>query len=324
MAAESKSERPREKWREWLLLDADRTLVAGVTAFALFAFVASVSLSGLAPFVERQPVFYVYGGLLSGNLTVITVVVSISQLLLSRQLNTPSELRSQMEGVIDYRKDVEDAAGRVAPVEPLGFLRLLVENTRKRSQELGGLTIAETNDEVYAEVDAAVSRVTRQVDTVDGLLQESDASTFHVLSATLTTNYARDINHLRRIKSEYEESVPAHVEESIDLLIDRLQQIDVARQYFKSVYLEQQLAELSRMLFYAGLPSVAVVAVSLLLFTAAGGTSVSPPYERLLIPATVTVGLVPLSVLFAYILRIATVTQRTAATVPFTTPEQER
>lgn len=201
----------------------------------------------------------------------------------------------------------------------MGFLRLVVENTRKTAQELGGLT----DDEVYAEVDAAVSEVTQQVDRADELLQASDASTFRVLSATLTTNYARDINRLRRIKSEYGESLPPHVGESIDLLIDHLREIDIARQYFKSIYLEQQLAELSRLLFYVGLPSVAVVAASLFFFTAPIGVSAPPPYHTVLLPATVTAGLAPISVLFAYVLCIATVTQRTAATVPFTTPEQE-
>ncbi|MFC6825799.1 hypothetical protein [Halopelagius fulvigenes] len=324
MSSKEESWASKGKWREWFLLDGSRAVVAGITALALFVFVTSLSLSGLSLFVSKQPIYYVYGGLISGNLTVITVVVSISQLLLSRELGTPDELESQMEGVIDYRTDVEDAAGRIAPVEPLGFLRLVVENTRKAAQELGGLSIAETNDEVYGEVDAAVSRVTEQLDRTDRLLQKSDASTFHVLSATLTTNYARDINRLRRIKSRHDDSLPGHVKEAIDRLIDELQRIDVARQYFKSIYLQQQLAELSRRLFYVGLPAVAGVASGLFLFTASSGASVPSFVVPLLVPAVVTVGLAPLSVLFAYILRIATVTKRTAATIPFTTPEQEQ
>ncbi len=37
-----------------------------------------------------------------------------------------------------------------------------------------------------------------------------------------------------------------------------------------------------------------------------------------------TIGLVPLSIFCSFILRTATVTRRTAATLPFTSPEQER
>ena len=41
-------------------------------------------------------------------------------------------------------------------------------------------------------------------------------------------------------------------------------------------------------------------------------------------PLIITIGLLPISLLFAFILRIATVSQRTAATLPFTTPRQEK
>ena len=41
------------------------------------------------------------------------------------------------------------------------------------------------------------------------------------------------------------------------------------------------------------------------------------------LPVLVLVGLVPLAILFAFVLRIAVVTQRTTAITPFTTPERE-
>ena len=41
------------------------------------------------------------------------------------------------------------------------------------------------------------------------------------------------------------------------------------------------------------------------------------------LPMLVLVGLVPLAILFAFVLRIAVVTRRTTAITPFTTPEQE-
>ena len=42
------------------------------------------------------------------------------------------------------------------------------------------------------------------------------------------------------------------------------------------------------------------------------------------LPVSLVVGLLPLVLLFSFILRIATVSERTAATIPFTTPEQEK
>ncbi|WP_327050629.1 hypothetical protein [Halomicrococcus gelatinilyticus] len=43
-----------------------------------------------------------------------------------------------------------------------------------------------------------------------------------------------------------------------------------------------------------------------------------------LLPVALTVGLLPLVILFSFIVRIATVTERTVATIPFTTPEPEQ
>lgn len=310
--------------REWVLLYGSRGIVAALTAGGVFVALSALVLSPLSPLQNLQSLYYVFSGLLSGNLTIITVVVSINQLLLSREFNTPSQLRSQMEGVIEYRQDVEDDAGQVAPVEPLGFLELLYENTRHEAQRLGGLSITVANADVDEEIDEVVEDVTDHVDRVDALLDESDSSTFHVLSTTLTTNYARDINRLRRIKWRHGDELSDHVDAAIDDLIDQLQHIDIARQYFKAIYLQNELASLSRLLFYAGLPSVATLVGALFLFTAGSGASISPPVLQFVIPAAVTVGLLPLAVLFSFILRTATVAKRTSATLPFTVPAQEK
>lgn len=309
---------------DWFLLRGQRGIIAGITALLLFVLIGAIPVSGLAPLADVQPLFYVFSGLLGGNITLITVVVSINQLLLSRELNRPNELRSQIEGVIDFRHDVEDVAGQVPPVEPPGFLRLLIENTRKEAQQLGGLAYSRTDDEVYDEIDAVVTEVTSHADEVDTLIQKSDASTFTVLSATLFTNYARNVYRLNQIRAQYGDRLPGHVRESIDELIHHLQDVDIARQYFKTIYLQEELASLSRLLFYIGLPSVTVVIGGLLLLTASGGTSLSYTTLSIVVPAIITVGLLPLVVLFSVILRVATVAKRTAATMPFTTPGQDR
>lgn len=270
-----------------------------------------------------QPVFYVFVGLITRNITVITVVVSISQLLLSKEFKTPDELRSQMNSASEYRKTISDEVGKVPPVEPLGFLRFLFESTRQDAQRLGGLAMSEIREPVYEEIDTVVSEVTEQVDRVDALLQESDVATINVLSVALTTNYANEIRHLRQIQLEHGDHLSGHVDETINDLVRHLQDIDIARQYFKTIYLQEELAILSRILFYAGLPAVAIVISGLFVFTAPSGTSVSRTVLAIGMPAIIAIGFVPLAILFAFIIRIATVSQRTAAMLPFTTPMQE-
>lgn len=324
VSAEKGLDSPRERVSEWLLLNGQRTAVAFAIVAVLAGVFGTISLVGLAPMRDLQAVFYVYSGLLVGNVTLVTVVVSINQLLLSRELQTPGELRTQIDEVIDYRSEVEDATDEIAPVEPLGFLQLLVEATREEAQRLGGLARDGSGTIAADEIDGEVERLTEQMDLLDALLAQSEEDTIDVLSLLLETNYARDINRFRRVKRRHLDDIDDAMSDSIDSLIDRLQEIDVARQYFKTIYLQQELSRLSRLLLYVGVPAVGVSVVSLLLLTVPAGEPGSIPRSGVFLPVTLTVGTLPLAVLYSYTLRMATVTNLTAATLPFTTPEQER
>lgn len=314
----------RRRISEWLLLTGDRSVVALMITSLFFGFFSSLSILDVVPLFDLQALFYVYSGLITGNFTLITVVVSINQLLLSRELQTPGELRTQIENVIEYRRDVEGAADEIAPVQPLGFLRLLVEATREQAQRLGGFS---RNDAVQAggdELASEATRLTEQMDQIDTLLRESETGTINVLLTLLRTNYAQEINRLRIIKERFEEELSPPVHDSIDEVIDRLQEIDVARQYFKAIYFQQELSSLSRILLYVGLPAVAIATATLLVLTLPASEPEAIRYIDVLLPVSLAVGFLPLSILCSYILRTATVTNLTAATLPFTTPEQEQ
>ena len=122
--------------------------------------------------------------------------------LLSRELETPGEPQSRISNVVDYRKEVEDATDAVAPVEPLGFRRLLIDATRGRVRELGELT----DDAEADRVDDTVLTITRRLNNVDEPLDDA-AGTIDVLSTMLETNYARQINALQRAKADSEVSL---------------------------------------------------------------------------------------------------------------------
>ena len=314
--------RKRKSAKEWLLLDGDRQTVAGGVLAVTFVCLALVELAGDIAAGPDGPLYYLLSSLLGGNITLITVVVSINQLLLGREFHSPGELRTQIRNVIDYRGEVEDAADSVAPVEPLGFLRLLFENTEAEARELRA--DAERYDsDALDDVNSLVDELLDHVSTVTDLLSNEDKSTFDVLSTTLTTNYARQINYARRIRHTHDQ-LSGPTQARLEDLIDRLQEIDIARQYFKSVYLQDELSSLSRRLLYAGVPAEIVTAAALLSLSEPPGATVLTRHTPLMVLVVVVVAFLPLALLFAYILRIATVTQRTSAIVPFTTPEQEQ
>lgn len=306
--------------RRWFLLDGSRTVVAGITAALVFLIVALVTRSSLVPLGDVQPLFYLFSSLLGGNITLITVVVSINQLLLSQELSTPGDLRSQMGSVIDYRRDVESGADQVSPAEPEEFLRFLYEGLDETARSLGDQDATALTPDVRDRLDTVVADLRERAQREEELLGESEASTFEVLSATLTTNYGREIVDLRRVKSEAD-GLDDEVTDAIDDVVERLENIDVARQYFKSVYVKEELASLSRILFYVGLPSLVAVGIGLLFLTASDGAAISESQLTIVVPILFTVGLLPICFLFAFVVRVATVTRRTAAKIPFTTPD---
>ncbi|ELY69535.1 hypothetical protein [Natrinema versiforme] len=321
--AKPASETRRGRFKQWLLLDGDRFVIAAGVAAAFGITYVAFSIAGVAPIADTQPLFYAFSGLISGNFTLITVVVSINQLLLSQELQSPGELESEIEDTVDYREEVEAVSNRPAPAEPSGFLRLVVESARRDAQRLGGAAVDGLSADAREEIDEIVTDLTGEFDRIDGLVAESDAGIFNTLSTMLETNFAHEIQRLEEFRRARGDESAADTDEAIDDLLNRLRELDIARQYFKSVYLQVELSRLSRSLFYAGIPAVGTAIAALFVMTVPSGPPFGRTVRAVVFPIVVAVGVFPLAVLFSYILRTATVTERTAAITPFTTPEQE-
>ena len=312
-----------DELRQWVLLDGNRFALAAVLAVGFALAFLSLTISELAPLADLQSLFYAFSGLISGNFTLITVVVSINQLLLSRELKSPGELESEITETVDYREEIESVTNRTAPAEPSGFLRLVIESAREDAQRLGGTAAATAPDEARGDIDEIVTDLTDEFDRIDRLVRESDEGIFETLSTMLETNYAYEIRRLDEVRRTYGDDLSEATDEAIDDLLDRLREIDIARQYFKSVYLQVELSRLSRHLLYAGVPAVGVAIGMLFALTGLSGPPMAQSMQRVVFPIAAGIGAFPLALLFAYILRTATVTERTAAITPFTTPEQE-
>lgn len=145
---------------DWILLTGNRMIIALCLAVLLGLFFGILELLGLVPLLNLQALFYIYSGLITGNLTLITVVVSINQLFLSRELRTPGEVQTQIEDVVEYREEVEEATDEIAPVKPLGFLRVLVEATREEAQQLGGFAKNGVITSGHEEIEDVVTTLT--------------------------------------------------------------------------------------------------------------------------------------------------------------------
>lgn len=139
----------------------------------------------------------------------------------------------------------------------------------------------------------------------------------------LETNFSHRLHEAYRIQTVYTDEFPPPANDLFSELMTSLQQIDIARQYFRSIYIQTELARLSRILLYVGMPAVASALLLLYVYTSASGMPIPNGYLEVIVQAVLVLGFVPFAVLFSFVLRIAAVAQRTVAITPFTTPEQE-
>lgn len=310
-------------WVKWLFLTGNRFIIAGGLLIGIFSVVSGVMLVDSGPLRQPSPLFYVFGGLIGGNLTLITVVISINQLVLSRELGAPGKIQQQMQDMNEYRDEVAEATNRqVLPYLPPDFLSLLLETTRQRAQAIPE-TVEQTDEQIQTEVAALVTVITDHVDHVSRLLDQGDIRPFRALSEALNANNAAYIHDAERIRTTHGSVLPTAANERLEELTGALRKLEVAREYFKTLFLQEELALLSRVLLYVGIPAEVGSVSILVLFatTPAGGLPTRGiPF---LAPIVITIGFVPLAVLFAFILRIATVTQHTAPILPFGMPKQE-
>lgn len=310
----------RDRPVDWFLLVGDRRLVgAGLLALVALAVGWTVA-SGLAPLTERTPLLYLLFSLLSGNVTLITIVVSISQFVLARHLESPGEARTALREAVGYRQEVSEVTGeRVVPVTPAGFLRTLLASIDRDVDSLREREWADAEGDLRADVEALVGELAEHAAAVSALVERTDGSVDRALFSTLEMNYSRFFYGVYRLRAEYGEALPETVDADLRRLERDVEQIDVARRYFKTVLIQTELASLSRLLLLIGLPVLVATVVLMLAFTATAGPAVSAPALSVAIPLVVTAGFAPIALLTASILRLATVVHRTAAMYPFTT-----
>ena len=306
------------------MLTGNRLLLAGILASAFGLCVLALVLAGVVDVRNTTGMLYLFQALVGGNLTLITIVLSINQLVLSREFKTPGELRDQIHNVLSYRDSVEETTDRTTvPVTPSDFLFALLDGISNTARRLREDVEGQTDGQLVDEVNTLCSDLTADVDRIENSSIHSESRIFDALVASLETNYSHQLNEAHRIQTVYGDELSPAVREEFDELARSLEQVDIARQYFKSIYMQSELARLSRVLLYVGVPAAASALLMLFVYAGVPETPATTASLELFVPAVVVLGFSPLAVLSVYVLRIAVVAQRTVAITPFVTPDQE-
>lgn len=302
----------------WVLLEADRRVLVAAMLLGVVALFGGALLADVAAVTNDDSLTRLFSSLVVANVTLVTVAITIIQLILSRELAAPDELHDRIRQVIEYRHDVEAAADvDVSPVTPDEFLEFIAAQIREHAESLRASAAGDVSPTCRAAVDDYAATLVDQSDRIEATLEERPVGSFDTLLTILNADLTRDVYVAERLRTGCDDALPPAATRELDDVYSLLEYMGVARQYFKTLYLQRELAVLSRRLLYVGVPAVASSTLTVWLYGHPGGAVLRGPALAAAVLAATVVALAPLAVLVAYILRLTTITRQTASLVPF-------
>nr|WP_317176090.1 hypothetical protein [Halovivax sp. KZCA124] len=299
-----------------MLVDGDRvilTVCGSVIVFILFLALYSI---GVIEFTNANSITRMGSGMIAGSFSLVTLVVSVNQLILSQEFSPAGEFRNRLEGVMEFRRDVEDAASvPAAPAEPTRLLELLIADIRYRANAVSDTVQNYDNETHHDQIVEYANSVAESTEQVDEALNQAGVSAFDALSAAVEYNDAWQLYAAKHLQNDAPE-LSEETTQAFTELIEALQLFNVAQEHFKTVYLQRELTRFSQLTIYSGVPAVLAAILIILLYGGIGGATISHmslPYITLILATIVTT---PLLLLASYILRTTTITRRTAAIGP--------
>ena len=309
----------------WLLLRGDRwkvtvTLMVGVfLMLLLMTRVRTVDMTALL--TETNTVQTLFNTLLSGIILLVSIVVSINSVFLSQEITDIESQQQRIDSTVQYRNRIEEfIESDVSPARPAEFLRVILATIERQSQVLADRA-ADSDEEGFAEETAEFrDRVSEDTQRAASTLEGARFGTFNVLLAGLNYDYSWQLHAARRFKRKYHDAITDGENEAIDDLTNTLKFFAVGREYFKSLYYKRELARLSSRLLYISLPTIVFTSYVLLALDSKLIPELQIPGVTslvLFVSFAYTVALGPYLIFTAYVVRAATITQRTLSAGPF-------
>ncbi|MDQ2050093.1 hypothetical protein RBH26_06305 [Natronolimnohabitans sp. A-GB9] len=303
--------------REWVLVEGDRLFVATLVSVAVFVLFLLLNEVGIIAFTNDDSITRLAGGMIAGTFSLVTLVVSINQLILSQEFASAGDARDQLAGVMEFRSNVADAANVPAsPASPSRLLELLVESTRSRARGLADATADYDDANAEQLIDEYSNRIEESADRVDETLERTKFGSFQAVSAAISYDAAWQLYVAKNIRERYENSLPDEAVAELDELIETLELFNTTREHFKTTYLQKELTRFSQLTIYCGVPAILSAMLIGFVYADLTGPTVSAVALPYVVSALIAIVVSPLALLTAFILRTATVTRRTASIGP--------
>ena len=308
----------------WVLLEANRNAVTGALLTGVFAtliVMGTVWTFEMQRLLTETPaVQTILNTLLSGIILLVSIVISINSIALSYDINSIETQEERIEGIMEYRQSIGEMTDKeVSPTDPASFLEVMGEVIRDRAEAL-----KEASDDSDEEIAEYIEAVFGTVEQLGGSFENASGAEFGVLWLGLDVDYGEHIDRSRAIRSSEGSDMSDPFQDRLDELVRAFELFAIGREYFKTLYYSNEVAQLSRTLLVVSLPAIlfnaaAILAINAQLFPTMGIPGVSP--LLLFVAITFTISLAPYLILTSYMLRLATVARKTTAAGPFSLTE---
>jgi len=331
-AADTMRERAGEnRAKLWLLLRANRLVVAGVLTLIVFVAFVAVAAAFSPSLAEKvgasDPIETLFASMITAVVTGATLVVTIGQLVLTQENGPLGDQRERMDDTLAVRDSVAELTGEPAPTDPAGFLDAILGTASARARDLresvrerdgGGDSDGGDDTGLEADVDEFAAGVIGNADAVRDRLDGAAFGSFDVVFAALDFNYGRKLGRIERIADDHGDALTDAERDSLDALRESLSLFGPAREHVKTLYFQWALIDLSRLILYAAVPAL-VVAGAMVAVVDAGtftGTVLGIDRVTLVVGGAFAVALLPFSLFVSYVLRVLTLAKRTLAIGP--------
>ncbi|RBI63203.1 hypothetical protein DMJ13_01255 [halophilic archaeon] len=302
----------------WFLLTGNRLLVSLVMLLGIAGLFVVSGAFGLATVTTPNRVMWYLNGTVNGLLTLVPISVGVNQIVLSHEFGSIQDLYQRRTDVTQFRKRVERQTGTtVSSPHASAFFDALLAAVVDTAEDLRRTTGLDRNDDQSTDdVDDVARAVMAEADRTRDELSAVDADMLRTLLVLLDYDDSGQFTEMQRLQVR-SDRLPEETVTRLHRVEELMMEIDAARQYVKTVVVERQLSQLSRLLIYTGIFAVAVATLGIFSYQDVAGLTVSRTLLVAVASVFVVVPLVPLAILGAYILRVATIARRTAAFGPF-------
>ncbi len=317
--------------KRWFLLDANRNLVTGLLLGTSFLVIVLAGTFGPVPvrsfLSEGISPGTVLVELLKSIVSVVVIVLSINQLVLSPGLGPVGEQRERYDQSIELREEVENLTGTiVSPSSPAAFLAVLLDNIIDQAKHINEISTKYGDPDLQERTDEVVTATVDEARDVSALLSSSRFGEFEVISASLRFAISEKVRTIREIQRTDDESFPDSLSEAFDEMDELLEFFTVTREYFKTIYIREEYVRLSEGLLYTGLPSIILTYCAAQIYTPTvfPGQLLGIEKQLLFVSGAVTVSLTPFALLMSYVFRLAALSRSTLFVGPFDARTTER